>query len=102
MVWRSWSVIAVLLLANYLVFSTLATFVFPPAPLTAPVHAAQPTYTPGIVELHNVGMLTYDFLTPTITATPTVTPTQPVSPTAPATGPARGTVLAPATPTRKP
>lgn len=102
MVWRSWSVIAVLLLANYLVFSALATFVFPPAPLAAPVHAAQPTFTPGMVELRSVGMLTYDFPTPTLQATATVTPTQPVSVTAPATGPARSATSVPATSTRAP
>lgn len=75
MAWRNWSVIAVLILANYLVFSTLATLVFPPAPITAPTHVAKPTFTPGAAELRNVGTLTYDFLTPTVTQTftPTLT-----------------------------
>ena len=72
MAWRNWSVIAVLILANYLVFSTLATMVFPPTPVTAPTHVAKPTFTPG-AEMRNVGTLTYDFLTPTVT--PTLTPT---------------------------
>ncbi len=106
MVWRSWSVIAVLLLANYLVFSALAMFVFPPTPFAGPTHAAQPTFTPGNVELHEVGTLTYDFLLPTATATetPTLTPTLTLTPTQtiPATGPARRTPSAPATSTRAP
>jgi hypothetical protein len=79
MAWRNWSVIAVLILANYLVFSTLATLVFPPAPITAPTHVAKPTFTPGAGELRNVGTLTYDFLTPTVT--PTLTPTLTISAT---------------------
>lgn len=79
MAWRNWSVIAVLILANYLVFSTLATLVFPPAPITAPTHVAKPTFTPGADELRNVGTLTYDFLTPTVT--PTLTPTLTISAT---------------------
>ena len=73
--WRNTSAIVVLILANYLVFSTLATFVFPPAPVTAPTHPVQATFTPGSVELQNIGTLTYDFLTPTKTSTiaPTLT-----------------------------
>ncbi len=74
MAWRNWSVIAVLILANYLVFSTLATLVFPPAPITAPTHVPKATFTAGI-ELQNVGTLTYDFLTPTVTRTMTLSPT---------------------------
>ncbi len=79
MPWRNWRVIIVLLLSNYLVFSLLATFVFPPSPVAAPTHAAQPTYTRSVIELRNVGTLTYDFLTPTATSTfvstPTIAPT---------------------------
>ncbi len=79
MPWRNWRVIVVLLLANYLVFSLLGTFVFPPAPVAAPTHAAKPTFTRNVIELRNVGTLTYDFLTPTATSTfvstPTITPT---------------------------
>ncbi|MBI4786094.1 MAG: hypothetical protein HY782_03490 [Chloroflexi bacterium] len=71
--WRNTSVIVVLILANYLVFGTLATFVFPPTPVTAPTRLVKATFTPGVVELQNVGTLTYDFLTPT--KTPTFTPT---------------------------
>lgn len=96
MVWRSWSVIAVLLLANYLVFSTLATFVFPPPVVIPPTHAAQVTFTPGLAELRSVGTLTYDFLTPT--ALPTSTSTVTATLTVPATGAARGTAV----PTRAP
>ncbi len=79
MPWRNWRVIVVVLLANYLVFSLLATFVLPPSPVVAPTHAAKPTFTRSVIELRNVGTLTYDFLTPTATATfvstPTATPT---------------------------
>ncbi len=96
MPWRKWNVIIVLILANYVVFGLLATFVFPvkaPAPL---IHTPQPTFTPGIRPLQRVGTLSYDFLTPSPRATntsastviPTVTPTPPdatVSATAPAT-----------------
>ncbi len=87
MAWRNWSAIVVLLLANYLVFSTLATFVFPPTPVTAPVHAVQATFTPGALELRAVGTLSYDFLNPTVTATLSPTPTL----TIPATGAPRAT-----------
>ncbi len=88
--WRTWSVIVVLLLANYLVFSSLATLVFPPTPITAPTHVVKPTFTRSIIELRNVGTLTYDFLTPTLTSTPTLTATATLTGTAPipSTGPA--------------
>ncbi len=88
--WRTWSVIVVLLLANYLVFSSLATLVFPPTPITAPTHAAKPTFTRSIIELRNVGTLSYDFLTPTVTPTITATPTLTATATLtiPSTGPA--------------
>lgn len=71
--WRMLSIIVVLVLANYLVFSTLAVLAFPPKPVTPPLHAAQPTFTPGGQPLQRVDPLTYDFLTPSPTATITVT-----------------------------
>ncbi len=78
---RNWSIIIVLVLANYLVFSTLAVLVFPLQPLAAPTHAPQPTVTPGALPLQRVSPLPYDFLTPsptpTVTGAPiTVTPTR--------------------------
>lgn len=79
MPWRNWRIVVVVLLANYLVFSFLGAFVFPLSPITAPTHVPKATYTRGINELRNVGTLSYDFLTPTVTATfvstPTITPT---------------------------
>ena len=82
--WRNWSVIVILLLANYLVFSGLATLVFPPAPITAPTHVAKPTFTRSIIDLRNVGSLSYSFLTPTVTDTPTLTATVTLTATRPA------------------
>jgi hypothetical protein len=80
MPWRNWRVMVVVLLANYLVFSLLGAFIFPVSPITAPTHVPQATFTRSIIELQNVGTLTYDFLTPTVTATfvstPTITPTE--------------------------
>jgi hypothetical protein len=77
MTWRNLSIIIVLFLANYLVFSTLAVFLFPPQPIAVPTHEVQATFTPGARPLVRVGTLTYDFLTPepgkTITSTLTVT-----------------------------
>lgn len=81
--WRQWSVIIVLILANYLVFSALAVWVFPPKGQEIPVRAAQPTYTVGAPTLQRVGTLSYSFVnTPTssptatvvITGTPSVAP----------------------------
>lgn len=72
--WRNWSIIVVLVLANYLVFSTLAVLVFPPKPIAAPTHAVEPTFTLG-PQLQRVGPLSYDFLTPSPTATITTTVT---------------------------
>jgi hypothetical protein len=91
MAWRNWSVILLLILANYVVFSILATLVFPVPPQTPPTHIARPTFTPGTPPLQAVGTLTYDFLTPSATPTPTGIP-----PTATATP--RSTVI----PTRSP
>ena len=83
MTWRNLSIIIILILANYLVFSTLAVLVFPPQPIAAPTHEVQATFTPGAPPLIRVGTLTYDFLTPS--------PTTPFSST-----------LTVATPTRQP
>ncbi len=69
MAWRNWNVVLVLILANYLVFSFLAAWVFPAAPVTAPTHIPKPTFTRSIIQPRNVGTLSYDFLTPTATAT---------------------------------
>lgn len=73
---RNFSIIVVLLLANYLVFSTLAVVVFPPAPFIPPTRAVEATFTPGAQPQQRVGALSYDFLTPspTSTITGTVTP----------------------------
>jgi hypothetical protein len=82
MKWSNWSIIVVLILANYLVFSTLAVLVFPTQPLTPPTHIVEPTFTPGAKQLQRVGTLTYDFLTPSPTATAPLTSTlTPASPT---------------------
>jgi hypothetical protein len=70
---RNLSIIVVLILANYLVFSTLAVIAFPPAPFIPPTRAVEATYTPGAQPLQRVGALTYDFLTPSPTATITGT-----------------------------
>lgn len=70
---RNLSIIIVLVLANYLVFSTLAVLVFPPTPMAAPTHEIQATFTPGAPPLTRVSTLTYDFLTPSPTATITAT-----------------------------
>jgi len=59
--WRNLSIIIVLVLANYLVFSTLAVLVFPPKPIAPPTHEVQPSFTPGARTLQRVGTLTYDF-----------------------------------------
>lgn len=98
MPWRNWRVMVVVLLANYLVFSLLGALVFPVSSVTAPTHVPRATFTGSIIELRNVGTLTYDFLTPTATATfvstPTITPT--ATRTTRATIPATG-AAAPAT-----
>jgi hypothetical protein len=80
MPWRNWSVIIVLILANYVVFSIIGTLLFPVVPPAAPTHVARPTFTPGVQAPQRVDPLTYDFLTPspTLTSTPrpvTITPT---------------------------
>ena len=73
MAWRGWSFVAVLVLANYIVLSIVGNVFFPPTPVTAPTHIAQPTFTPGIIDLKQVGPLSYSFLTPTATDTPSPT-----------------------------
>ncbi len=77
MPWRKWSVILVLILANYIVFSILATVVFPVPPKALSTHVTEPTFTPGAMPLQRVGTLTYDFLTPSPTSTLTGTPPTP-------------------------
>lgn len=83
MPWRNWSVIIVLVLANYVVFSIIGTLLFPVTPPAVPTHVARPTFTPGGQLLQRVDPLTYEFLTPsptsTATDTPTVTGTPPTS-----------------------
>jgi len=74
MVWRNWSVIVVLLLANYLVFSVLATWVFPVPPVTPIARTPMPTFTPGGKAFQQVEPLKYEFLTPSPTITPTRRP----------------------------
>ncbi len=74
MPWRNWSVIVVLILANYLVFSLLATVVFPVQAQVPATRIVVPTYTPGTPAPQRVGTLTYDFLTPSATPIPTDTP----------------------------
>ncbi len=73
MPWRNWSVVVVLVLANYVVFSILAALVFPVKPAAPLKHTAAPTFTPGAPVLQRVGTLTYDFLTPSPTANLTLT-----------------------------
>jgi hypothetical protein len=81
--WRQWSVIVVLLLANYLVFSALAVWVFPPTGQAIPVRAVQPTFTVGAPTLQRVGTLSYGFVntpTPTLLPTTVITGTPSVAP----------------------
>ena len=72
--WRNWSIIIVLVLANYLVFSALAVLAFPPKQIEPPTRAAQPTFTLGAQPLQRVSPLSYDFLTPSPTLALTGTP----------------------------
>lgn len=92
MPWRHWSVIVVLILANYVVFSIIGTLLFPATPPPVPTRAAQPTFTPGAPVLQRVGTLMYDLTTPTptITATSTITVTGTITLTTPIT---RSTVI---------
>jgi hypothetical protein len=94
MPWRNWSVIIVLILANYVVFSILGALLFPVTPQAAPTHVVRPTFTPGLQPPQRVGTLTYDFLltsSPTLTVTTTVTLTA----TPPITRPTTAPTLAP-------
>jgi hypothetical protein len=77
MVWRKWSTIIYIIIANYFVFGALATWVFPVPPQTAPKRTPYPTFTLSVQELQRVEPLTYDFLTPS--ATPTITGTLPTA-----------------------
>jgi len=101
MVWRRWSVIVVLLLANYLVFGMLATWVFPVPPVTPIARTPMPTFTPGGKQLQQVDPLTYEFLTPSPTVTltrrpgATGTPATRVPATITATAAATGTPTTP-------
>ena len=83
MKWNNWSIIVVLILANYLVFSTLAVLVFPTKPIAPPTHVIEPTFTPGALPLQRVGTLTYDFLTPSPTVAETLTTTLTLTATSP-------------------
>lgn|SRR5574341_934038 len=68
MTWRNWSVIVIVILMNYIVFSLLGTLFFPPPQESGLIHTPQPTFTPGAGALTRV-TLTYDFLTPTAAGT---------------------------------
>ena len=83
MPWRNWSVIVVLILANYVVFSIIGTMLFPVAPAPALTHVTRPTFTPGAPALDRVEPLSYEFLTPspTPTATATISATKTLTPT---------------------
>ncbi len=93
MAWRRWSVIVVLLLANYLVFSIMATWLFPVPSVMPPTHVPKPTFTPGGKEWKQVDPLTYEFLTPS----PTVTLTRRPGATGTPATPTSATVVATAT-----
>ena len=109
MPWRNWSVLIVLVLANYVVFSVLATLVFPVRPQAPLMRVVQPTFTPGTRALERVGPLSYDFLTPspivtgaTASSRSTVVPTSTFSATVAATlaateSPSPAATLAPPT-----
>lgn len=96
MPWRNWSIVVVLILSNYIVFSLLGSYAFPAAPESAPTHVAQPTFTPGGVRgLTRVPPLSYPFLTPTVnasvtaassTVTTTISVTRTIVPSAAITG----------------
>jgi len=87
MPWRHWSVIVVLILANYVVFSIIGALLFPVTPSAFPAQVTRPTFTAPAPPLERVGTLTYDFMreTPTVTETvsaSTPTPRTTVVPTA--------------------
>jgi len=97
MPWRNWSVIIILVLANYVVFSIIGTLLFPVVPPAPATHVARPTFTPGAQSLQRVEPLTYEFLTPSPTVTATSKPVTP-SPTAKTTVIPTSTTTPPATP----
>ncbi len=98
MPWRHWSVIIVLILANYVVFSIIGTLLFPATPPPAPTRAAQPTFTPGAPVLQRVGTPIY-YLSPSLTGTNTFTATRTVTVTTTIT-PSTLIPTSPATPRR--
>jgi len=103
MVWRKWNVIVILILANYLVFATLAVLAFPESNEAVRTRAANATFTPRPTELKRVSPIPYDFGSPTMVAgTPTrgATPTITISatPVATATPITTATPIATATP----
>ncbi len=101
MVWRKWNVIVVLILANYLVFATLAVLAFPESNDALRTRTANPTFTPRPTELKRVSPIPYDFGSPTVVAgTPTriATPVATPSATLSATPTATATPAATATP----
>ncbi len=76
MPWRNWSVIIVLILANYVVFSIIGTLLFPVTPPLAPTQVSRPTFTSAPPPLQRVGTLVYETPSPTPTATATLRITQ--------------------------
>ncbi len=76
MPWRNWSVIIILVLANYVVFSIIGTLLFPVVPQPAPTHVVRPTFTPGIQPPQRIVTLTFDpSPTSAVTATGMLTTT---------------------------
>lgn len=73
MTWRNWSFLALVFLANYIIFSMLGSFVFVPTADITPTHTPLPTFTPGARALTPVAPLPYTFLTPSV-VTGTVRP----------------------------
>lgn len=82
MPWRNWSVIIVLILANYVVFSIIGALLFPVTPPIAPTLVARPTFTSAPPPLQRVGTLVYETPTPTLTSTSTATATLRITTTA--------------------
>lgn len=97
MTWRNWSFIVLVVLANYIVFTVLGSYIFTPSTDFTPTHTAQPTFTPGARALTPVAPLPYTFLTPS----PIVSAAR--TGTAPAAGsPISATLLPTASATRSP
>ncbi len=75
MVWRKWNVLAVLLLANYIVLSSFAALVANSSNGQTPTRSSVPTFTPRAQDLRRVSPLPYDFLpTPRATIAATEVP----------------------------